>query len=97
MWRAIVRNLMTVKGFFVAKTGKKLVFTVMIVLIFLDGNTFHDSHSVDKKNFVADLMGGIGIVFGRVKVSYAYVFRTKQFETQSDAQLFGAFTLSYSY
>lgn len=78
--------------FFLATDGR-LVFRD----IFLDGNTFHDSHRVDKKNFVADLMGGIGIVYGRVKASYAYVYRTKQFETQDDPQIFGAFTLSYSF
>jgi lipid A 3-O-deacylase len=35
--------------------------------IFLDGNTFRDSHSVDKKPFVGVFMGGIGLVTGRVK------------------------------
>jgi len=65
--------------------------------IFLDGNTFHDSHSVDKKDYVADFMGGIGFVFKRFKTSYAYVFRTKQFDTQERAQVFGTFTFSFSF
>lgn len=78
--------------FFIAADGR-LVFRD----IFLDGNTFHESHSVEKNDFVADLMGGIGIVLGQVKISYAYVYRTKQFETQNEAQVFGAFTLSYSF
>jgi len=65
--------------------------------IFLDGNTFHDSHRVDKKNYVADFMGGIGFVFNRFKASYAYVFRTKQFDTQEKALVFGTFTFSFSF
>jgi len=47
-----------------------------------------------QKNYMADFMGGIGFVFKRFKVSYAYVFRTKQFDTQEKAQVFGTFTFS---
>ncbi len=65
--------------------------------IFLDGNTFRDSHSVDKKHFVADFVGGIGIIFQRCKLTYSYVLRTKEFETQKEAQKFGAISISYSF
>jgi len=64
--------------------------------IFLDGNTFKDSHSVDKEYFVADLIGGVGITLGRFKASYAYVYRTKQFKQQEKEQVFGTLTLSMS-
>jgi hypothetical protein len=30
-------------------------------------------------------------------LSYAYVFRTKEFESQKDPQIFGAFTFSFVY
>ncbi len=83
------------------KKGIHLFFAVdsrlMLRDIFLDGNTFKDSHSVDKENFVADLMAGIGFIFGRFKASYAYVYRTKQFKQQEKEQVFGTLTLSYSY
>lgn len=65
--------------------------------IFLDGNTFQDSHSVDKKPFVADFLAGVGLLVGRFKISYTHVYRTKEFETQKDEQVFGSITLSFSY
>ena len=65
--------------------------------IFLDGNTFQDSHSVDKKYLVADAAFGIAGVYNKWKVSYAQVYRTKEFEAQKDAQSYGSFTVSYSY
>jgi len=46
---------------------------------------------------MADFMGGIGFVFERFKASYAYVFRTKQFDTQEKAQVFGTFIFSLSF
>lgn len=63
--------------------------------VFLDGNTFRDSHSVDKKSFVADLMAGIALEYGRFKLSYSYIYRTKQFEEQDEAQVFGAFHIAF--
>ena len=52
--------------------------------IFLDGNTFRDSRSVDKKNFVADLSAGIGLIAGRWQATYTQVWRTREFKTQRD-------------
>jgi hypothetical protein len=65
--------------------------------ILLDGNTFRDSHSVDKKPFVADLIGGVGMIIHRVKITYSYVHRTREFETQRDEQHFGAFAVSFTF
>jgi lipid A 3-O-deacylase len=65
--------------------------------IFLDGNTFRDSHSVDKVPFVGNFIAGVGIIFHRLKVSYAHVFQTKEFYSQKDAQSYGSITFSYSY
>jgi len=65
--------------------------------ILLDGNTFRDSHSVDKKSFVADFTGGIGIIIHRFKITYSYVHRTKEFETQREDQEFGAISLSFTF
>lgn len=64
--------------------------------IFLDGNTFQNSHSVDKKHFYADIAGGVGVILNRFKITYSYVLRTKEFETQGEEQRFGAITISYS-
>lgn len=65
--------------------------------IFLDGNTFGDSHEVDKKPFVADLLVGAAITFGRLKLSYAQVFRTEEFDGQRRDHEFGSVRLSYTF
>ena len=65
--------------------------------IFLDGNTFRDSHRVDKYPFVGDIVLGFVINQKRFKFSYAYVYRTKQFKTQKKPQIFGAINISYVY
>lgn len=65
--------------------------------IFLDGNTFTDSHSVEKKNAVADVAAGVTVNWAGLKLSYAQVFRTKEFDLQRDDHTFGSVTLSFSY
>lgn len=65
--------------------------------ILLDGNTFRDSHSVDKKPFVNRLMLGVGILIHRFKISYAHVYQTKEYDTQKEAQEYGAITVSFSF
>ena len=65
--------------------------------IFLDGNTFSNSHSVDKEYFVADLNTGIALTYKRMRLSYSLVYRTKEFHAQDDNTLFGSLTLSYRY
>jgi hypothetical protein len=65
--------------------------------IFLDGNTFTDSHSVDKKYFVADVGVGIGLIIHRFKLTYTHVLQTKEFKGQKDNQTFGSITIAYTY
>jgi hypothetical protein len=66
--------------------------------IFLDGNTWKDSRSVDKENFVADLMAGFGLIVGRWQLTGTFVHRTKEFETQPDPwSRFGSVTLSVAF
>lgn len=65
--------------------------------IFLDGNTFANSPSVDKKNFVGSLQLGAALTYGDARLSYTHVFMTKQFETESAPEQFGALTLSYRF
>lgn len=65
--------------------------------IFLDGNTFTDSHSVDKKHFVADLAGGLAIGYKQVMITWTEVYRTKQFHGQSDQHSYGSIALSFSF
>lgn len=65
--------------------------------IFLDGNTFRSSHSVNRREFVADLMGGASLRLGRFRASYAQVYRTKEFVGQDRADVFGSIALTILY
>jgi hypothetical protein len=65
--------------------------------IFLDGNTFRDSHSVDKEPFVADLMVGVVLRVNRFKIFYSQVYLTRRFKTQLYKQRYGSLNLSFSY
>ena len=65
--------------------------------IFLDGNTFSDSHSVAKEYFVGDVSAGIAWQWAGAKITYAQYWRSKEFRQQKDAQSFGSITLSLEY
>ncbi|MBM3618945.1 MAG: lipid A deacylase LpxR family protein [Alphaproteobacteria bacterium] len=66
--------------------------------IFLDGNTFGDSNStVDKEYFVGDVQAGVAFTYQTWRVAYTHVFRTKEYETQDEAESFGALTLSHQF
>ncbi|MEM7617893.1 MAG: lipid A deacylase LpxR family protein [Pseudomonadota bacterium] len=62
--------------------------------IFLDGNTFRDSHSVDKEYFIADANAGFAITYDDYRLSYTLNYRTKEFEDQDEGALFGSITAS---
>ena len=64
----------------------------------LDGNLFRDSASVDKESFVMDASFGTSVVFGKWKISYAEVARSKEFKTQKvDWHVFGSLLISFTY
>lgn len=65
--------------------------------IFLDGNTFRDSQSVEKKPFVANIMAGFALDYGRLKASYSYILQTRQYKTQQHEQIYGAINISWTY
>lgn len=65
--------------------------------IFLDGNTFSDSHDIDKKSLVGEVIVGSSIVLKNFKISYAQIFRSKEFDLQRSGQSFGSISLSYTY
>lgn len=65
--------------------------------IFLDGNTFKDSASVDKHPFVGGIQGGIAFTYDDVRLAYTHILRTDQFEGQKAPEEFGAITMSYRF
>jgi hypothetical protein len=64
--------------------------------ITLDGNTFENSHSVDKRYLVGDAAVGVSGLFYGFKLSFARVFTSEVFEGQDDPHTYGSVTLSYS-
>jgi lipid A 3-O-deacylase len=62
--------------------------------ITLDGNSWKDSHSVEKKPFVADVGYGMAITKGRWKLAFARYFRSYEFDGQKERPAFGSFTIS---
>lgn len=65
--------------------------------IFLDGNTWRDSRSVDKKAFVGDAQIGFAVTYGATRLAFTHVFRSPEFEGQSDPDEFGAISLSIQF
>ncbi|ADD68392.1 Protein of unknown function DUF2219 [Denitrovibrio acetiphilus DSM 12809] len=66
--------------------------------IFLDGNTFADSRSVDKEPFVADFQYGLAVTKGNYRFSYTNVLRSKEFADQdSTSHDFGALSVSVQF
>jgi lipid A 3-O-deacylase len=62
--------------------------------IFLDGNTFKDSHSVDKNWLVGEAAWGMAFHVGDLKFAFSRYFRTREFERQSARPSYGSFTVS---
>jgi len=62
--------------------------------IFLDGNAFSSSHSVDRKVFVGDFPVGVAIAYGPARLTFSHVYRTREFDGQSEPDRFGAVSLS---
>ncbi|MEQ1850139.1 MAG: lipid A deacylase LpxR family protein [Chthoniobacteraceae bacterium] len=65
--------------------------------IFIDGNTFGNSPSVDRKWFVADLSVGAAINYKNTKLAYAVVYRTKEFYGQTEPQVFGTVSMNFEF
>ena len=65
--------------------------------IFLDGNTWRDSRSVDRKPFVADFEVGAAVFWRNIRLSYTQVWRTKEFEDQSRIFSFGSVSLAFAF
>ncbi len=65
--------------------------------IFLDGNTFKDSHSVDKEHFVGGFQTGVAFTYQNTRLAYTHIFRTREFEEQGNPDEYGAVTVSYRF
>lgn len=61
--------------------------------ITLDGNTFKDSASVDRRDLVADLGIGVAAHVGGWKIAFARYFRTSEFRGQDSEAELGSLTI----
>lgn len=64
--------------------------------IFLDGNTFTDSMSVDKRPLVGDFKLGAVAVLGSARLSFTHDFRTREFYGQPKIDQFGSLVLGFA-
>lgn len=62
--------------------------------ILLDGNTWKDSHSVEKRNFVREINFGIAMIINNVQIAYHHVYLSKEFKGQEDGQNYGAISVN---
>jgi lipid A 3-O-deacylase len=65
--------------------------------IFLDGNTFENSPSVDKNIGVLDLNAGVTLSYGQSQISYTLNWRSKEFDDQNNDSVFGAISIGYRF
>lgn len=65
--------------------------------IFLDGNTWEDSPSVDKKPLVADFTAGAAVVGRAFRLGASYTYRTHEFDGQQGRDDFLALNLSLQF
>jgi hypothetical protein len=65
--------------------------------IFLDGNTWRDSRSVDREILVGDAMAGVAIIMPFARLTVSYTARSREFETQRETAQFGSASLSFRF
>ena len=65
--------------------------------IFLDGNTFKDSHSVEKNNFTLQGGYGLSLRYGHYSFDYLREHTTKEFKGQDYYSSYGSFIFAYNY
>jgi hypothetical protein len=76
--------------FFLALEGKAVVRD-----LFLDGNSFRSGPRVDKLPLVGQVVAGAALRYKRLKLSYGYVFLSKEFTTQRGTQTYGSLNLAF--
>jgi len=65
--------------------------------IFLDGNTFRDSPSVERKRLGYDTQLGVALTWPNARVGFTMIQRSREFDGQRGNDRFGQFALSLAY
>ena len=66
----------------------------MLRNMFLDGNMFSDSHSVEREIWVGDFHWGLVFSGWGMRLATSYVVRSREFTDQKTPDHFGAITFS---
>ena len=72
-----------------------LAVTVVAHDIFLDGNTFESSHSVEKEPFVVYASYGFSARYKHLAIEYILTDTTKEFKLQAKSHEYGSILISY--
>ena len=81
-------------GFYVFGAAES---STVLYTVFLDGNTFRSSPSIDKRTLVAEARYGAVLVLNRVELALTYVFRTPEFVGQTKDDAYGSLMLKIKY
>ncbi|MFC4167083.1 lipid A deacylase LpxR family protein [Teichococcus aestuarii] len=65
--------------------------------IFLDGNTWRESRSVDKRILVGDAQAGVAVLWRGMRFAYTQVWRSEEFYGQEGVQSFGSLSVSFRF
>ncbi|MEN0072876.1 MAG: lipid A deacylase LpxR family protein [Paracraurococcus sp.] len=65
--------------------------------IFLDGNTWRDSRSVDKETVVADASLGAALIMPWARLTATYTLRSREFTAQREPAQFGSISLAFRF
>ncbi|MCX7009097.1 MAG: lipid A deacylase LpxR family protein, partial [Kiritimatiellaeota bacterium] len=65
---------------------------------FLDGSMFRkNSPQVDRRPIVCEIQGGVALAYARLRLSFAMVYRTKEFDSQACEDAFGSVSLGLNF
>lgn len=65
--------------------------------LFLEGNTFRESHHVTREPLVGDLYTGLACLWSRYKLTYTHCWRSDEYAGQHGGQFFGSLALAVSF
>lgn len=65
--------------------------------IFLDGNTWRDSRSVDKRPLIGEVQAGVAVLWRGMRFAYTQVWRSEEFYGQRGSQSFGSLSVSFRF
>jgi lipid A 3-O-deacylase len=68
--------------------------TLVLRNLFLDGSTFRDSHSVEKRHGVLHASGGVTVQVLRASIAWTVFARTREYVTEPDGHVFSRLSLS---